>query len=156
MRNPVHLRLLGLSFFCTRFWSDPKSEFFRTLVRPKVRVLWDQKSGSRPTGVSNMPSGLIIMWISVKFLFWPLKKGGVIWKGPWWPVSLSYQKKDRRAWPRPSYTSGMTPTSKKKKKNLKSRCHTQKRMGTATCSHPSFREKIPPKNFFWYDNGSDH
>ncbi len=64
-RNPVHLRLWGLSLFCTRncaklgLWSDPKSKFYRTLVKPKVRVLWDRKSGSRPTGVSNMPSGFL-------------------------------------------------------------------------------------------------
>ena len=37
--------------------SDPKSELYRTLVRPEVRVLWDQKSRSRPTAVSNISSG---------------------------------------------------------------------------------------------------
>ena len=57
MRNPVHLRLWVSSLFriVTR---NTKSEFYKTLVRPKVRVLWDRKFGSRPMGVSKMPSGI--------------------------------------------------------------------------------------------------
>ncbi len=57
--NRVHLRLWGLSFLCTMrctklgLWSDPKYLFCRTLVRTKVRVLWDRKTRSRPKGVSK-------------------------------------------------------------------------------------------------------
>ncbi len=62
--EPSSFGTLGFQYFCTRrcaklgLWSDQKSEFYRTLVRHKVWVLWDRKSGSRPTGVSNMHSGL--------------------------------------------------------------------------------------------------
>ena len=64
-KEPSSFETLVSQFSCTRrcaklgLWSDPKSEFYWILVRPKVRVLWDQKSVSRPTGVSNtnMPSG---------------------------------------------------------------------------------------------------
>ncbi len=59
MRNPVHLRLWGLFFSTRRYaklglWSNPKSEFYRDLVGPKGGVLWDRKSGSRPTWVSKL------------------------------------------------------------------------------------------------------
>ena len=62
-RNPVHLRLWGLSFSVLKDmpnWDSKvqKSEFYRILVRPKVRVPWDRMSWSRPTGVSNKPSGI--------------------------------------------------------------------------------------------------
>ena len=44
--EPSSLETVGISF-----------SVLGTLVRPKVWVLWDRKSGSRPMGVSNMPSG---------------------------------------------------------------------------------------------------
>ena len=45
-----------------------------------------------------------------------VKLGGVKHKGPLCPESLSYQKKDGRAWPRPSFFSYDTDFSNKKKK----------------------------------------
>ncbi len=48
--------------------------------------------------------------------------GGITWKGPPCPESVSYQKKDGRAWPRPSFC----------------RCHTKRRVGVAMRAHPFF------------------
>ncbi len=75
---------------------------------------------------------------------------GATQKGPLWPESLSYQKKDGRAGPRPPffwfYTDFQKKKKKKKSKNfkkfffqkiLKSRCHTKRRYG-APRARPSF------------------
>ena len=57
-RNPVHLKLWGHN--CNK-----GSILFNG---PKVQVLWDRKSGSRPTRVSNMPSGLLFYHFFV--IYW--------------------------------------------------------------------------------------
>ncbi len=56
-------------------------------------------------------------------------------------AATSYQKKDGRVWPHPSFFWYDTDFLDFFKNNFsfgKSLCHTKRRMGEATCAHPSF------------------
>ncbi len=66
--------------------------------------------------------------------------GCVLQKGPQCPESLSYQKKDGRAGPRPPFFWYDTDFSKKKSKKKKNQKFKKKKKARQT--------------FFWYDNDS--